>query len=95
MSNRFQCQACGATYSDACPDGALYFHACGPVVDPKTGATAPRANTRDENVSLKLDGTAAGIKAQGAGVQCLSNPVLTDPQWITSLQKRNPPEDDD
>lgn len=45
-----KCPTCHGVYTPILPDGLLYFHACSPLVDEKTGVSSPRPGARDENV---------------------------------------------
>ena len=58
-----KCVTCGGTYNPTAADGSRYFHACAPIVDPKTGATSARPNARNENAPPP-----AVLAAQLAGV---------------------------
>lgn len=85
MSTKYQCNACGGIYPDTQPDGTLYFHACGYVIDPKTGIAAPPANARNENITIAKDWKASGIVAAGAGVKPVGQVAAADPAWLNQL----------
>jgi hypothetical protein len=88
MSNTFRCGSCKGTYSDTQRDGTIYFHACAPLPPDKDGIQEEVPNKRDENLSLDARGRLQGIVAEGAGVTCLTNAQLTEPAWLTAVNKQ-------
>jgi hypothetical protein len=63
----WQCGSCGGTYSDTCPDGSLYFHACPPIKLDTASNPLYSPDRRDENL-LSLYSDAIGvIRAEGKG----------------------------
>jgi hypothetical protein len=63
----WKCNSCGGTYSDTCPDGWAYYHACPPAGIDAAGAAISRPNPRDENLRLSLTASPGAIKAEGLG----------------------------
>lgn len=47
--SHWRCNCCGGTYRDIGADGAPYFHACAPVLDPDSGTWVLPPGGRDEN----------------------------------------------
>lgn len=88
MRHRFKCNTCGGEYFDTCADGSLYHHACPPLPPTKQGNEPERENKRDENIAVRANRRAAGIKAEGDGVTCLTSKSLEEPAWITKLKER-------
>lgn len=86
MINRFQCQACKGEYGDTSPQGLTYSHACPPLPRDKHGAVREREDKRDETIAHDRYGRLSGIKAEGAGVKCLTSPRLIEPAWITQVK---------
>lgn len=82
-ANRFKCLACGAAYFDLQADGSAYHHACGPLPRDKNGVEPERKNKRDERIVQDRYGEFAGIVSEGAGVECLNNPRISEPVWLT------------
>lgn len=86
-SDRFKCLSCGGVYS--CPDasGMVYHHACPDLPADRSNPPQRRPDGRDENVP-SVQRPASAIIAEGKGVECLSNPKLREPRWITERKKR-------
>lgn len=85
---RFQCLACKGVYFDSSPEGGIYHHVCSPLLPDQNGVEAERTDLRDENVAVSARGRVTGIQSEGAGVKCLTDPKLTEPAWITAMNKR-------
>lgn len=67
MTARFRCLACFGEYSDKCPDGSVYFHACPPLDIDQAGLVFQEAiNKRDEN-PVADSGGAARPRLEGLG----------------------------
>jgi hypothetical protein len=88
MRHEFQCLSCDGVYFDTCPDGAVYFHACGTRPNGKKHVLSEVPDPRDENLAATKPGRPLTIKAEGRGVKCLSDTRLTEPAWITKLKER-------
>lgn len=87
MMHEFQCLACGGRYFEADRHGVFYAHACGPLPATKKEPARERPDKRDENHAVDREGTVLGIKSEGKGVKCLSDPKLKAPRWITKLKQ--------
>lgn len=88
MRQAFQCLSCGATYTDRQRDGSIYLHACSPLPPNKERVQFERPARRDEQLEAVRVGRTPGIRSEGKGVRCLSNPALTEPEWISALKAR-------
>lgn len=82
----WKCKSCNASYPDTQPDGAIYFHACAPLPPNAQGVQVEVANKRDENLTLDATRRVSGIKSAGAGVVPVGPTVLTQPQWLATVQ---------
>jgi hypothetical protein len=94
IREQFQCLTCGGKYFDLCSDGLIYFHVCSPLPPDANGISIDRANARNENTIAGRPGSTPVIKADGLGVNCLTNQNLLEPAWITELKKRAQQEDE-
>lgn len=88
MRQQFRCNACQATWTTPTLQGLINYHACGPLPADKKNPERERPDKRDENEAVGTGGRVLGIKLEGAGVTCLSDPKLQEPPWITALKKR-------
>lgn len=87
MMNQFRCLSCQGTYFDSSADGTLYFHVCPPWGYPDVnGIETALTSVRNENVTRLRPGAPLTIVSEGAGVECLSDPRLTEPPFITKLK---------
>jgi hypothetical protein len=85
---QFQCLCCGGKYFDLCADGMIYFHVCPPLPPDENFFAAPRPNARNETTRAGGPNSIPAIVSDGLGVNCLSNPNLIEPAWITQLKRR-------
>ncbi len=75
---RLRCNTCLGEFDDVLPNGTLYFHACPPIVDARTGALSPRPNRRNENRARPTRrGDPAPLKREGLGVTLLAGTIGT------------------
>jgi hypothetical protein len=80
------CRSCGGTYTDTTPAGGVYAHACPAEIRDKAGNFVPTPNPRNENLAVNRHRIETGIKAEGEGTRCTTDPTLTEPMWITSFK---------
>jgi hypothetical protein len=95
LITRFQCLSCGGVYGYTIASGGVYIHACAPMGPDEKGRTHERRNRRDENLAYSSRGRLLGIQAEGAGVRCLDDVTIEEPQWITKLKARIAKQEDE
>jgi len=88
MTHQFRCNACKSTWFTPDHNGHIHYHACGPLPADSKNPERERPDKRDENIAVDRGGKVLGIKLEGAGVTCLSDPKLKRPLWISALYKR-------
>lgn len=88
MIHMFECQACKGVYPDQSGQGAAYAHACPPLPRDKRGIVREREDKRDETIAHDQYARVTGIRAEGAGVKCLTDKRLIEPAWITRLKRQ-------
>lgn len=88
MIHTFRCNACKGTYDETDRHGILNPHACGPLPADKKNPERERPDKRDENARYDRGGRLLGIKSEGAGVTCLTDGKIEQPQWLSALYKR-------
>lgn len=86
MSDLYKCLCCGGVYAPVQADGTIYFHACPPMPDPKTGVPIQRPGHRDENVVMDRAGVVTNIRSEGAGTAPVPPAAKPEPVWITALK---------
>lgn len=94
MTYEWLCIGCGGVYTDQMADGGTYHHVCAPLPPDEFGVQLLRKGHRDENRVTTRAGYFTGIVAEGAGVSCLGNKQLTEPQWLMAARARRDKEEE-